>query len=337
MSMKKFSLLFFALGLFLPLTSTASLKLNLSYPKFGGIDLENNPGLQGIVLWIYIFMIGIAGLAAFLMIVWGGIQWLSSAGNPAQIGDAKDKIQKALLGLLLILSSVLILNLINPELTNLQSPWLPAPKPVASQAQNNAAPLPDILFRVGSAQNASVKPGEDVTLIWVSSYSSCSGESDPPLSEWQGPVSLPSGSKLLTMTEEGFYRLILTCFKVGSPIIEEMVTIRVSSAPPLPPVNPAVEFRAYNPATGNPYASPIDGKDVVKDTNGFIKFAWSSTGAHECDGEKEFFLVNGPPMGEKLVDISSLAWGDHRYRIRCTNRDTGETVRSDDIIVEISK
>jgi len=96
--------------------------LNLCYPSFGGLQLDKDTGLDGLIGWLYYAIIGISGLAAFIMLVWGGIQWMSSAGNPTAIGDAKDRIQKALLGLLLVLSSFIIIQIINPELTILKSP-----------------------------------------------------------------------------------------------------------------------------------------------------------------------------------------------------------------------
>lgn len=100
-----------------------TLCLNLVYPQFPGApDLNKNQNLASIVAWLYVFIVGISGLAAFVMIVWGGVQWMSSQGNPASTGDAKDKIQKALLGLLLVLVSFLILQVINPELTLLKDP-----------------------------------------------------------------------------------------------------------------------------------------------------------------------------------------------------------------------
>jgi hypothetical protein len=117
-----FSILSF-LALSLP-TASLALTLNLDYPAFGGFDLNNNQDLNQIVAWFYYFIIGIAGLSAFIMLTWGGFQYLTSAGNPAAIGDAKDKIKSALLGLLLILISWLILQVINPDLTTLNLPQL---------------------------------------------------------------------------------------------------------------------------------------------------------------------------------------------------------------------
>lgn len=108
----------------LPLLAGADpIKLNLTYPELpGGFKLEDATTLPQLVGWLYVFFVMISGLAAFVMIVWGGVQWMTSSGNTAATGDAKDKIQKALLGLLLVLASFLILQIINPELTLLKNP-----------------------------------------------------------------------------------------------------------------------------------------------------------------------------------------------------------------------
>lgn len=118
--MKRYGILILLMPLLTPLLTNA-LTLNLDYPQFpGGLDINTDQNLDQIVAWLYTFIVLISGLAAFIMIVWGGVQWLTSQGNPTATGDAKDKIQKALLGLLLVLISFLILQIINPELTILK-------------------------------------------------------------------------------------------------------------------------------------------------------------------------------------------------------------------------
>jgi len=92
-------------------------RLNLCYPSFQNFSLTLDMPLNEIVAWFYYFIIGVAGLAAFVMLVTGGVKYLTSAGNPSAIGDAKDRIKSALLGLLIILMSWLILQVINPDLT----------------------------------------------------------------------------------------------------------------------------------------------------------------------------------------------------------------------------
>lgn len=97
--------------------SAAPIPLNLDYPRFpGGPDLDKEQSLGAIIGWLYYLLVGLSGFAAFVMLVWGGVQWMSSAGNPAAVGDATKRIQSALLGLLLVLSSYIILQIINPGL-----------------------------------------------------------------------------------------------------------------------------------------------------------------------------------------------------------------------------
>jgi len=124
--------------LLLPVISfAAGINLNLDYPSFEicnragectTYDMEQiaaSPNaLNQLVAWLYYFIVMISGFAAFLMLVWGGFQWMTSAGNPAKIGEAKDRLISAVLGLVLILASWLILNTINPELTLLKMPEL---------------------------------------------------------------------------------------------------------------------------------------------------------------------------------------------------------------------
>jgi hypothetical protein len=107
-----------------PLYVFAAIPLNLDYPTFGGLDLSKDQDLESLAKWVYSAIVIISGLAAFVMLVWGGITWMSSAGSPTAISDAKERIKSALLGLLLVLASFLILQVVNPELTVLKIPTL---------------------------------------------------------------------------------------------------------------------------------------------------------------------------------------------------------------------
>lgn len=69
---------------------------------------------------IFQFGLGIAGLLALALIVYGAIQYTTSAGNVAKQQDAKDRITSAIYGLVLLLGAYLILNIINPELIQLK-------------------------------------------------------------------------------------------------------------------------------------------------------------------------------------------------------------------------
>lgn len=65
---------------------------------------------------LYQWALGAIGALSAVMIVIAGAQWMLAAGNASKIGDAKDRLTHALIGLLIALSSFLVLNFINPEL-----------------------------------------------------------------------------------------------------------------------------------------------------------------------------------------------------------------------------
>ncbi len=72
--------------------------------------------LSGYLETVFAFGISIAGIMAVAMIVIGGIQYITAYGNAGAVGDAKNRITQALLGLLLAIGAWLILNTINPDL-----------------------------------------------------------------------------------------------------------------------------------------------------------------------------------------------------------------------------
>ncbi|MEK9183880.1 MAG: hypothetical protein AAB890_02300, partial [Patescibacteria group bacterium] len=71
---------------------------------------------------IYRFALMIGGIVVFSRVVYGGLKYLSAAGNAAAQSDAKDVITQAIWGLALLFGSFLILNTINPDLTNVREP-----------------------------------------------------------------------------------------------------------------------------------------------------------------------------------------------------------------------
>lgn len=60
--------------------------------------------------------LGIAGGIAFLMMVYGSIKLISSAGNPESISQGKEFLTYAILGMLIIVFSVFILTLIGVKI-----------------------------------------------------------------------------------------------------------------------------------------------------------------------------------------------------------------------------
>ena len=92
-----------------------------SVPSTGtGLD-PHNTDLSGLIKYIYEWSIILGGLSIFIILVIAGIQYLTSAGSPGQMALAKERIGSAVLGLVLLLGSFLILNIINPVLLDIQS------------------------------------------------------------------------------------------------------------------------------------------------------------------------------------------------------------------------
>jgi hypothetical protein len=67
---------------------------------------------------VYIWSMGAAGILALLMIVVGGYITLTAAGNAERSSRGKSYIFSSLLGLALLFGAFLLLNTINPDLTN---------------------------------------------------------------------------------------------------------------------------------------------------------------------------------------------------------------------------
>jgi len=73
---------------------------------------------------LYTFFLGISGMLAFFVIIFGGVQRVINAGNPEKIKDADEWIKGALWGLLLLFGAWLLLHTINPNLVKLELPKL---------------------------------------------------------------------------------------------------------------------------------------------------------------------------------------------------------------------
>ncbi|MFZ5365242.1 MAG: N-acetylmuramoyl-L-alanine amidase [Patescibacteria group bacterium] len=82
----------------------------------GKIDV---PWIAQYIVAIYKYSIGLASILAIAMVIIAGFLYLTSAGNPQRIGQAKNFIIGAISGVVILASAYMILNLISPELTRL--------------------------------------------------------------------------------------------------------------------------------------------------------------------------------------------------------------------------
>jgi len=118
---KKIIFLLIFLGLFIALSialaSTPPQLLTDWPPSPTGRTLTPKTTIAELVAYIYEWGIALGGLIVFIVLLIAGFNYITSVGNPGKMKDSMERIKSAFLGLILLLSSWLILHTINPELT----------------------------------------------------------------------------------------------------------------------------------------------------------------------------------------------------------------------------
>lgn len=76
---------------------------------------------------VYKYLLGISGTVAIVMIMIGGLQYVTAVAT-GSVKAAKERIEHAVIGLVLLFCAALILQTVNPRLLTLQPPRLPALK-----------------------------------------------------------------------------------------------------------------------------------------------------------------------------------------------------------------
>ncbi|MFA5961413.1 MAG: hypothetical protein WC848_01880 [Parcubacteria group bacterium] len=93
--------------------------------SFSYTPMEEIPGFsnitsyEGYILAIYKFGLWMVGISAVFMISIGAFMYITSAGNTSRVGKAKEIIFDAIAGVILALTSYVLLYTINPNLVNI--------------------------------------------------------------------------------------------------------------------------------------------------------------------------------------------------------------------------
>lgn len=90
-----------------------------SYDKKTG--RMNSDLLAKYIQAIYNYGMGIVGILAAVVLMGGGIVWLTSGGSAEKVGQAKELIFGSIIGMVLLLGSWIILNTVNPDLLKLKT------------------------------------------------------------------------------------------------------------------------------------------------------------------------------------------------------------------------
>jgi hypothetical protein len=83
----------------------------------GSVDV---PWLADYLTGVYRYAVFFASILAAVILIIGGVQWLTAAGDSGRVGAAQKKIINSVVGLVLVLGSYLVLSTINPNLVALK-------------------------------------------------------------------------------------------------------------------------------------------------------------------------------------------------------------------------
>ena|SRR3972149_1618996 len=82
--------------------------VNIVVPTVPGVQSDFGKFLGRTIGFVFM----LAGLAAFIYLIWGGIQWITSGGDKSAVEAAQHRIQAALLGLLIVFATWAIMSVV---------------------------------------------------------------------------------------------------------------------------------------------------------------------------------------------------------------------------------
>lgn len=101
------------------LCQAVDFQLNIKYPPVPGAqEPSSTSNIPSLINYIYKISLALCGITALISILIGAFRYASAGSDSSKVGDAKDQITQALLGLLILLAAVLILRTINPDLVS---------------------------------------------------------------------------------------------------------------------------------------------------------------------------------------------------------------------------
>lgn len=116
--------IFLLLLIFFVLTPSfcwARKELEIRYPEILGFRPKTlRTLLPEYIRYLFTFAIMISGVIAFGSLVYGGVLYLISAGDPKKLKSAKDRILSSLVGFVIVFGAYLLLTTINPQLVVLE-------------------------------------------------------------------------------------------------------------------------------------------------------------------------------------------------------------------------
>jgi hypothetical protein len=97
------------LGFLLTVIPTYAADITITVPRPTNVKIDNLGLLIGSTISV-VFVV--AGLIAFVFLIWGGIQWITSGGDKAGVEAAQKRIQAAIIGLFIVFASWALMKVI---------------------------------------------------------------------------------------------------------------------------------------------------------------------------------------------------------------------------------
>ncbi len=137
--------------------NSTNVRLNIS---IGGLIMVND--LETYIGTIFKWMETAGIIIAIVLIMIGGLQYALGGFSSGQLDSGKKRIKNAALGLILLMCSIVIIELINPQLSSVSVPRLPMIKTVnIAGAGKSCETLHDTeKFKIGIGTNAKEDYGE---------------------------------------------------------------------------------------------------------------------------------------------------------------------------------
>ncbi len=85
-----------------------------------GVGQQGTTSATAIIGIVIKSALGIIGALTLLMLVWGGFEWLTSAGNPEKVKSGTQTMVWAIIGVVLVFASYLLLSTFTNYLTGTQ-------------------------------------------------------------------------------------------------------------------------------------------------------------------------------------------------------------------------
>lgn len=102
-----------------PLAAQAAFKYTPLSPNLPLLEPDEWGDIGDLLNKLLALSVAVAALLAVIMIAIGGFRWMTT-DSVFSMGDAKEQISNAIIGLLIVLASILILTTINPDISRIK-------------------------------------------------------------------------------------------------------------------------------------------------------------------------------------------------------------------------